>query len=106
MGNLFMIKRYALFLPFILFMSNSYSMKPTPKPKNAGVLPYAIHQDITYILLGKEQDGTWSDYGGGAESEDKSEIDVATREFRQESGYFKIKNNPDTEQTFKKRLSI
>jgi len=52
----------------------------------AGILPYAIFEGSMYLLLGKDLDGKWSDFGGRCESQDRGRWDqTATREFYEES---------------------
>src|ERR1700722_14028193 len=59
----------------------------------AGVLPYAINpkNNALYFLLGKEKggkfQGTWGDFGGGADikKDHNDPVATATREFYEES---------------------
>ena len=62
-----------------------------PKHKGAGILPYAIHDNKLYFLLGKENPGNdpkknnlFCDFGGGSEK-GESPKETAFREFKEES---------------------
>lgn len=55
--------------------------------KYAGVLPWARTLDGPVFLLGKELDGTWSDFGGSIEAGEKP-LDAAVREAWEESMAF------------------
>ena len=53
---------------------------------SAGVLPYTIYEDGTvYLLLGKDKDGYWSDFGGRAEPYEREAAATASREFFEET---------------------
>ena len=53
---------------------------------SAGVLPYTIHKDTIYFLLGRDSENKWSDFGGRVEPKDKGDYDVtAAREFYEET---------------------
>lgn len=54
---------------------------------SAGILPYQVDEnDKIYFLLGKDNHGTWSDFGGKCELHDKNNIkETAVREFFEES---------------------
>lgn len=54
--------------------------------KRAGIIPYMIHNQETYVLLGwsKEDNPVWADLGGRSEK-DESVIETALREFGEES---------------------
>ena len=56
--------------------------------RRAGVIPFIVHNGITYILLGysKEKNPVWADLGGRAE-DDETTIATALREFGEESRY-------------------
>lgn len=62
-----------------------------PKHRGAGILPYAIHNDKLYFLLGRENPGSdpkknnlFSDFGGGTEKNETPE-QTAFREFTEET---------------------
>lgn len=66
--------------------SNKRSYKRASPFYSAGILPYQICDDSIYFLLGKDNDGTWSDFGGRAEIRDRDDpITTATREFYEET---------------------
>jgi hypothetical protein len=54
---------------------------------SAGILPYTFDQTGKLLfLLGKDNDGDWSDFGGRCEFKDRSdEKNTATREFYEET---------------------
>lgn len=54
---------------------------------SAGILPYQVNNEgKVYILLGKDNQGTWSDFGGRSELKDNNNIiETASREFFEES---------------------
>ena len=54
---------------------------------SAGILPYKVSEDNkVYVLLGKDNQGTWSDFGGRSEIKDQNNImETAAREFFEES---------------------
>jgi hypothetical protein len=53
---------------------------------SAGILPFYVKNNTVYLLMGKDQDGKWSDFGGRSEGQDKGRWDLtATREFYEES---------------------
>ena len=54
---------------------------------SAGVLPYTFDQDgKCYFLLGKDNDGDWSDFGGRCEYKDHGDEKItASREFYEET---------------------
>ena len=54
---------------------------------SAGILPYAIHKEKVYFLLGKDyKDDAWSDFGGKVELQDNCiPYRTAAREFYEES---------------------
>ena len=54
---------------------------------SAGILPYTYGpQGNLYFLLGKDQDGLWSDFGGRVEMEDNEDhAKTASREFFEET---------------------
>ena len=54
---------------------------------SAGILPYTFDQNGKLLfLLGKDNDGDWSDFGGRCEFKDRNEpINTATREFYEET---------------------
>lgn len=56
-------------------------------PYNAGILPYQIAKDGNiYFLLGKDQHGYWSDFGGKCDNRDGYNIkNTAARELFEES---------------------
>lgn len=52
----------------------------------AGILPYAYDQNgVVSFLIGQEQNGEWSDFGGSAEPGDLSSKMTAIREFSEET---------------------
>ena len=58
---------------------------------SAGILPITIIRGDIYVLIGRESyDRTYSDFGGKYETIDKSIIETACREFKEESLYDKI----------------
>ena len=53
---------------------------------SAGVLPFYVKNNTVYLLLGKDTDGKWSDFGGRSEGQDRGRWDsTASREFYEES---------------------
>lgn len=58
-----------------------------PHIYSAGILPYQIDENNKiYFLVGKDNAGTWSDFGGKCEFQDKNNIkETAAREFFEES---------------------
>lgn len=53
---------------------------------SAGILPFSVHDKTVYLLLGKDNDGKWSDFGGRAEGQDRGRFEItACREFYEES---------------------
>lgn len=53
---------------------------------SAGILPFFIKNNTIYLLLGKDIDNKWSDFGGRSEGNDKGRWDfTASREFYEES---------------------
>jgi hypothetical protein len=54
---------------------------------SAGILPYQVGENgKIYLLLGKDNMGTWSDFGGKCELKDNNNIkETAAREFFEES---------------------
>lgn len=54
---------------------------------SAGILPYQIDDNGNiYILLGKDPEGCWSDFGGRSELKDNNNIiETASREFFEET---------------------
>lgn len=53
---------------------------------SAGILPFYVKNNTIYLLLGKDQDGKWSDFGGRSEGQDRGRWDAtAAREFYEES---------------------
>ena len=54
---------------------------------SAGVLPYTFDQNgVCYFLLGKDNDGDWSDFGGRCEFKDRGDEKItASREFYEET---------------------
>jgi hypothetical protein len=68
---------------------NNINFNNNKKPHiySAGILPYQIGENgKIYFLLGKDTQGTWSDFGGKCEFQDKNNIkETASREFFEES---------------------
>jgi len=58
-----------------------------PQIYSAGILPYQVDENgKIYFLMGKDTSGTWSDFGGKCEFQDKNNIkETAAREFFEES---------------------
>ena len=54
--------------------------------RRAGIIPYLVHNDTTYILLGysKEERPVWSDLGGRSEQNENA-LQTAVREYGEES---------------------
>lgn len=54
--------------------------------RRAGIIPYMVHDNITYILIGlsKEKSPVWADLGGRSE-EDETTLQTALRECGEES---------------------
>ena len=53
---------------------------------SAGILPIYVRNENIYFLLGKGNNGDWSDFGGRSEISDKGRWDItACREFYEES---------------------
>lgn len=54
---------------------------------SAGILPYQVGENNKiYFLLGRDNQNTWSDFGGKCEFQDKNNIkETASREFFEES---------------------
>lgn len=71
-----------------LYISNLTSSNlKTNQFYSAGVLPYQIGENgKIYFLVGKDQQGTWSDFGGKCEFQDHNNTkETAAREFFEES---------------------
>lgn len=70
---------------------NFYNSQNTTKKRttiySAGILPYQVNDEgKVYILLGKDIQGSWSDFGGRSEIKDNNDIiETASREFFEES---------------------
>lgn len=67
-----------------------YNFAPSDKFQHvysAGILPFQVDENHQiYFLLGKDNDGCWSDFGGKCEPKDQNIIlDTAAREFYEES---------------------
>lgn len=56
--------------------------------RRAGIIPFMIHNNTTYLLMGlsKEKHPAWADLGGRAEK-DETTLETALREFGEESRY-------------------
>lgn len=53
---------------------------------SAGVLPFCIHEGRILFLLGRDNEGTWSDFGGHSEIHDQGRWNItAAREFYEET---------------------
>jgi ribosomal protein S17E len=53
---------------------------------SAGILPYTIYKGTTYLLLGRDSDNKWSDFGGRVEPKDRCDYEItASREFFEET---------------------
>lgn len=53
---------------------------------SAGILPFYVKNNTVYLMLGKDNDGKWSDFGGRSEGQDRGRWDItASREFYEES---------------------
>ncbi len=58
------------------------------KHMSAGILPYYYNKKgVAYFLIGKEPNGVWADFGGGAEQNDQDVLETAAREFSEETRY-------------------
>ena len=69
---------------------NQYNINESQKKHHiysAGILPYQVDEKgKIYFLMGKDQTGVWSDFGGKCEFQDKNNIkETAAREFFEES---------------------
>ena len=56
--------------------------------RRAGIIPFMVYDDITYVLLGfsNETNPVWADLGGRSEYEENT-IQTAVREYGEESRY-------------------
>lgn len=56
--------------------------------RRAGIIPFIVHNEITYILIGlsKEPIPVWADLGGRSETGETT-LETAIREFGEESRY-------------------
>lgn len=70
--------------------------------KSAGIIPYALHEGNVYFLFQqtsnpiKRKDSGWNDFGGKRNGTDESTVEVAAREFSEETSclfYLKEKND-------------
>jgi len=53
---------------------------------SAGILPFYVKNNTIYLLLGKDHEGKWSDFGGRSEGQDRGRWEItAAREFYEES---------------------
>lgn len=53
---------------------------------SAGILPYQVQDNNIFFLLGKDNNGEWSDFGGKCDPNDRLNIkETAAREFFEES---------------------
>ena len=74
---------------------------------SAGILPYQIVNKKVYFLLGKDNNGFWSDFGGKCDPRDENNIkETASREFYEESfgsvlGLQSIKNMLQNSKNYK-----
>lgn len=67
--------------PHIVWHPGSPSSK-----KSAGILPYSYDKrGNAYFLIGQERNGTWSDFGGRSEHQDRNTLDTALRESGEET---------------------
>lgn len=66
---------------------NKFKRKSSKHIYSAGILPYQVSDSYNiHFLLGKGNDGYWSDFGGKCEPRDKENIkETAAREFYEES---------------------
>lgn len=56
------------------------------KSYSAGILPFDVNNKTVYFLLGKDNEGYWSDFGGKAEYKDNNRHNItAAREFYEET---------------------
>lgn len=69
------------------YTSNDNFIQKKAHIYSAGILPYQVDENgKMYFLLGKDTSGTWSDFGGKCEFQDKNNIkETAAREFFEES---------------------
>lgn len=67
--------------------ANEFSIDRKTRMYSAGILPYQIGDNgKIYLLVGKDQQGNWSDFGGKCEFQDNNNIkETASREFFEES---------------------
>lgn len=76
---------------FYTFVQNrrrldSDNRKYTKQIYSAGILPFCVKNNTVYLLLGKDHEGKWSDFGGRSEGQDRGRWDTtAAREFYEES---------------------
>lgn len=53
---------------------------------SAGILPFYVKNETIYFLIGKDNEGNWSDFGGRSDAQDMGRWDVtAAREFYEET---------------------
>ncbi len=53
---------------------------------SAGILPYTHYKGTIYLLLGRDSDNKWSDFGGRVEPKDRGDYEsTASREFFEET---------------------
>lgn len=71
-------------------VESTYSIVlPAPHRKlGSGILPYFFDEHgKAYFLLGRDQEGTWSDFGGSAEPTDEDTYATAIRKFTEQTRY-------------------
>lgn len=77
--------RVQLLLVFVLAVC---MVQAKERRSSAGILPYYIDASGTaQVLIGKERNGMWSDFGGKAEESDSTIQETAVREFGEETRY-------------------
>lgn len=76
-NKLFNLLRVILITLLFNFGLDAKLQKVTSSKKNftytgAGVVPYAVHNGKTYLLIGKERTGLWSGFGGYKDKSDNN----------------------------------
>lgn len=72
--------------PYPYIKRNNSDNKKYRQIYSAGILPFYVKNNTVYLLLGKDKEGSWSDFGGRSEAQDHGRWDItAVREFYEES---------------------